>query len=73
MNSKETNDSSANAQSNGWTFQYVAALVIFLEHMQQAKCFCVEGTDDIVSSIFDDELGYDYDNKIILQNGIFSD
>ncbi|MBQ7642115.1 MAG: hypothetical protein IJS83_06560 [Acholeplasmatales bacterium] len=55
MNSKETNDSSANAQSNGWTFQYVAALVIFLEHMQQAKCFCVEGTDDIVVFLKDDK------------------
>ena len=48
MNLKETNNSSANPQSNGWTFQYVAALVIFLEHMKLAKFFCVEGTEDIV-------------------------
>ncbi|MBQ7642116.1 MAG: hypothetical protein IJS83_06565 [Acholeplasmatales bacterium] len=33
----------------------------------------VKDNQIIVSSIFDDELGYDYDNKIILQNGIFSD
>ena len=48
MNKKETNSSSANAQSNGWTFQYVAALVVFLENMGVAKQFCVEGTEDIV-------------------------
>lgn len=48
MNKKEINSSSANAQSNGWTFQYVAALVVFLENMGLAKQFCVEGTEDIV-------------------------
>lgn len=48
MATKETNSSSANAQSNGWTFQYVAALVIFLENMGKATQFCVEGTEDIV-------------------------
>lgn len=52
---KEINNSSANAQSNGWTFQYVAALVIFLENMKKAKCFCVEGTEDIVVILKDEE------------------
>ncbi len=33
----------------------------------------IKNNQIIVSSIFDDELGFDYDNKIILQNGIFSD
>lgn len=53
---KETNASSANAQSNGWTFQYVAALVIYLENMNRAVSFCVEGTDDIVLYLKDGKI-----------------
>ncbi len=45
---KEINNSSANAQSNGWTFEYAAALIIYLENMNDATSFCVEGSDDIV-------------------------
>lgn len=52
---KETNESSANGPCNGWTFQYVAALVIFLEHMNQARSFCIEGTEDIVVFLKDDK------------------
>lgn len=58
MCEKEINASSANAQSNGWTFQYVAALVIYLENMNMAKSFCVEGSDDIVVYLRDDNNIY---------------
>ena len=51
MNIKKTNASSANAISNGWTFQYVAALVIYLEYMDRATNFCIEGEEDIVINL----------------------
>ena len=48
---KELNSSSANPQSNGWSFQYAAALIIYLENMNCATCFCVEGTEDIIVNL----------------------
>ena len=48
MATKITNSSSANAQSNGWSFQYASALVIYLENMNNAEYFCLESTDDII-------------------------
>lgn len=53
---KEINSSSANAISNGWTFQYAAAMIIFLENMNKAQSFCVEGTDDIVVFLKDGKI-----------------
>lgn len=44
-----------------------------MKAMMELVSDVIKDNQIIVSSIFDDELGFDHDNKIILQNGIFSD
>lgn len=44
---KKTNKSSANALSNGLSFQFVAAIFTFLEFSKEVEAFGIEGEDDI--------------------------
>lgn len=47
MNDNLTNKTSANAVANGFEFEFAAALLIYLEHLKEAKLIGTEKKDDI--------------------------